>query len=107
MNVNELSGTDLDWAVARCEGVVNGDELDIGFILEGGYTPSTNWELGGSIIEREGIQLARLGDVWEAWVDADGVFYQGSTPLIAAMRCYVASVMGDEIYVPEELKEAA
>jgi hypothetical protein len=26
------------------------------------------------------------------------------TPLIAAMRCYVASKMGDEIELPEELK---
>jgi hypothetical protein len=28
----------------------------------------------------------------------------GNTPLIAAMRCYVASKMGDEIEIPEELK---
>jgi hypothetical protein len=28
----------------------------------------------------------------------------GPTPLIAAMRCYVASKMGDEIELPEELK---
>lgn len=30
----------------------------------------------------------------------------GSTPLIAAMRCYVASKLGDEVKVPDELKEA-
>ena len=28
----------------------------------------------------------------------------GPTPLIAAMRCYVASKLGDEVEVPEELK---
>jgi hypothetical protein len=28
----------------------------------------------------------------------------GPTPLIAAMRCYVASKLGDEIDIPEELK---
>jgi hypothetical protein len=28
----------------------------------------------------------------------------GPTPLIAAMRCYVASRLGDEVDVPEELK---
>ncbi len=28
----------------------------------------------------------------------------GPTPLIAAMRCYVASKLGDEIEIPEELK---
>lgn len=30
--------------------------------------------------------------------------YFGPTPLIAAMRCYVASKLGDEVEVPEELK---
>jgi len=28
---------------------------------------------------------------------------QGYTPLIAAMRCYVASKLGDDINIPEEL----
>jgi hypothetical protein len=28
---------------------------------------------------------------------------RGPTPLIAAMRCYVASKMGDEVDVPDEL----
>jgi hypothetical protein len=30
--------------------------------------------------------------------------YHGPTPLIAAMRCYVASKLGDEVEIPEELK---
>ena len=28
---------------------------------------------------------------------------RGPTPLIAAMRCYVASKLGDEVEVPDEL----
>lgn len=28
---------------------------------------------------------------------------EGPTPLIAAMRCYVASKLGDEVDIPEEL----
>ena len=28
----------------------------------------------------------------------------GKTKLIAAMRCYVASKLGDEVEIPEELK---
>jgi hypothetical protein len=28
---------------------------------------------------------------------------EAPTPLIAAMRCYVASKLGDEVDVPEEL----
>lgn len=30
-------------------------------------------------------------------------YFVGPTPLIAAMRCYVASKLGDEVEVPEEL----
>jgi len=29
--------------------------------------------------------------------------FHGDTPLIAAMRCYVASKLGDEVEIPEEL----
>ena len=31
----------------------------------------------------------------------------GPTPLIAAMRCYVASKLGDEVEVPVELQGGA
>ena len=39
------------------------------------------------------------GDGSEQWGEESG-----STPLIAAMRCYVASKLGDEVEVPEELE---
>ena len=100
VKTSDLKDIALDWAVAKCEGY-----FDIGMAsVHDGVTnvfyfpqwqPSTDWAQGGPIIEREGIQLARLGDVWEAWVDADGVFCQGPTPLIAAMRCYVSSKQGE------------
>lgn len=69
------------------------------------FAPSTNWAQGGRIIEREGIELAMHADQWRAvWHGEDGSIYQdGPTPLIAAMRCYVASKLGDEVDVPEEL----
>lgn len=81
-----------------------------------------DWRFFGPIIEREKLS------VWWAthFVDAEGVEYgkhwycetgctdenanetycnaTGPTPLIAAMRCYVASKLGDTIDVPEELK---
>jgi len=104
VKTNELSGVALDWAVGKCEGVVNGDALDIGFIKEGGYTPSTDWGQGGPIIEREQIAIY-LGDEDE-WTGLDGWKKgTGPTPLIAAMRCYVASKLGDEVEVPDELLE--
>lgn len=101
MKTSELSGAALDWAVAKCEQVINGDDLDVGFILERGYTPSTDWAQGGAIIEREGISLYLYGDSeWNA--HAGGKEYCATTPLVAAMRCYVASKLGDEVEIPDE-----
>ena len=107
MKTAELTGAALDWAVAKCEGVINGDALDTGFILEGGYVPSTDWSQGGLIIEREKISLLTFGLVnWKATFDYGGSGTSdqyGPTPLIAAMRCYVASKLGDEVELPKEL----
>jgi hypothetical protein len=30
------------------------------------------------------------------------MFYDGDTPLIAAMRCFVISKLGDEVEIPKE-----
>jgi len=100
VKTSELSGAALNWAVGKCEGVVNGDALDIGFIKEGGYTPSTDWSQGGPIIEREKITL----DVFEDGVWVASEYQEGPTPLVAAMRCYVASKLGDTVDIPEELQ---
>jgi len=103
MKTSELSGAQLDWAVAKCEGLVNEDGLDVGFIRDGAFIPSTDWAQGGSIIEREGIALYLYGNgEWNA--HTGGKEFNGTTPLIAAMRCYVASKLGDEVQIPEELK---
>lgn len=70
---------------------------------------STRWSQGGQIIEREKINLAFNGDQWWASYDhPEHVVWEraaacGNTPLIAAMRCYVASKLGDEVDIPEEL----
>jgi hypothetical protein len=77
---------------------------------------STRWEFGGPIIEREGITVARneanragsartMTRAAFDWVaECNGKREFGSTPLIAAMRCFVASKLGDEVEIPEELK---
>lgn len=106
MKTADLTGTALDWAVAKCERVVNGGDLDVGFIAERGYTPSTDWALAGAIIERECMQLWKGGE-WCASLDQSfnpPEFSTGATPLIAAMRCYVASKLGGEVEIPDELK---
>lgn len=78
------------------------------------YNPSTDWSLGGPIIERERIELLSNGADWEAGemgslegsgmgVSFCGNGYIGPTPLIAAMRCYVAAKLGTSVDVPEGL----
>ncbi len=120
IKTSELTNTALDWAVAKCE-VVEVEYINDGITrcllqvspFTGRYSPSTNWAQGGPLIEREEIGLKRnapcsKGREWEASPSilakgAGGKFGYGLTPLIAAMRCYVASKLGDEVEVPEEL----
>ncbi len=69
---------------------------------------STDWAQGGPIIYQARIQLqidASGNDFAVIWKKniGYGPRIDGPTPLIAGMRCYVASEMGDEIEVPDEL----
>ena len=113
MKVSELTGAALDWAVAKCNGHLD-DETIIRRLEpdEEGWciAYSTDWSQGGPIIERERISIEDCQDgaglYWEATrIEPPAVSEaRGPTPLIAAMRCYVASQLGDEIELPEELK---
>jgi hypothetical protein len=70
------------------------------------FGPSTDWKQGGPIIERERLNILDQGGEFTAHYSRGPRVAQrwsGPTPLIAAMRCFVASRMGDEIDVPEEL----
>lgn len=120
MKTSELIGPVLDWAVAKCEGA---EELwydtvatywmklkDKDIALAKGwaqsYQPSTDWSQGGPIIEREKICVScpSTGDFWDARLHKFPPEYtRGLTPLIAAMRTYVASKLGDEVEIPQEL----
>ena len=109
IKVSEATPLQLDYMVAYIMGVIKGNDLDVGFILEGGYTPSTDWAQGGPIIERERIEICHLnngewrGQLYEEGIDKMHREY-GDTPLIAAMRCYVVAKWNDEVEIPEELK---
>lgn len=113
MKTSELSGSSLDWAVGKCLGHTEfynyGSYIRVPIQPTGLLTfcPSTDWAQGGPIIEREEIEVGRQGTEWIACIDpADGDWetngHYGPTPLIAAMRCYVASKLGDDIEIPEE-----
>jgi hypothetical protein len=114
MKTSELQGAALDWAVAKADGlefmVINGgvfipDEDGVDEPYQ--YRPSTVWDDGGPIIDREGIALQMHFGDWIALpydsAFSEEAYQQGPTPLIAAMRCYVASQLGDEVSIPEEL----
>ena len=127
MKTSELIGPALDWAVAKCEGIelhhyrFDGElKLNDSYAPEDATTwsPSTNWSQGGPIIEWEKITVAPtdgksfIGQApWSAYRIAtlfeegfDHEHQHGPTPLIAAMRCFVASKLGDEIDIPKELQ---
>ena len=89
---SELQGAAaLDYAVAKCSGPTM-----MAFFKRKEYTPSTDWEQGGPIIEREKIDVCVDNDGWFTWYAKKGdVERGGATPLIAAMRCYVASKLGE------------
>jgi hypothetical protein len=98
IKTNELTGAALDWLVAKCEDTLLDSTL---------YQYSTDWAWGGPIIEREGIDLTRIsGALWDATIRGEWT-EDGHTPLVAAMRCYVGSVIGNEVEVPDELAEVA
>jgi hypothetical protein len=115
MKTSELTGAALDWAVAKCE-LMSGQNYtlsidDDGIVKRVNYGGmyvewSCEWEEAGPIIEREGICLYLYGNAeWNA--HAGGKESTGPTPLIAAMRCHVASKLGDEVDIPEELTGVA
>jgi len=96
----DLIGAALDWAVAKCEGSA--------YHGPAWTKSSTDWSQGGPIIERERITLDgnAILNQWMAvaYVPNEEPWeMRGPTPLIAAMRCHVASKLGDEIDVPDEL----
>lgn len=95
MKTSNLIGPALDWAVTKIE---TGQPYLVAFKY------STDWAQGGPIIEREGIETYRHKalEMWAARCD-ENVRY-GPTPLIAAMRCFVASKLGDDVTIPKELE---
>jgi hypothetical protein len=127
--VSELEGPELHAAVAKA----NGWRVWPEFGLHAGlpvwltndkhaptqalFEPSTNWDQGGRIIERERISVVATaginGQEPLQWVAFNGAFdhyideqlpgygnQQGPTPLVAAMRAYVASKLGEEVELP-------
>ena len=112
MKTAELTGAALDWSVAKCEGFGDSPRLRARYMYQQskgmGYYYSTDWAHGGPIIEREMIELVpQTPALWDAMYKGQHIPNDGPTPLVAAMRCYVASVLGNEVQIPEELEMTA
>jgi hypothetical protein len=108
MKTLDMIGPALDWAVAKCEGNVDWEIYRRMYgCPEHGTSYSTDWAQGGPIIEREKLCILPAYKGLDGWrAESQLVFSNGAgpTPLIAAMRCYVASKLGDTVDVPEELQ---
>jgi hypothetical protein len=119
-----LNSLALDWAVATLQGFTvklnpmgfssgsqsgfwiwedkaNGKMLLIG----DNYSPSTNWNDGGDILDIEGISVNFEAGIWTARTVND-IEADGKTLLVAAMRSYVTDKLGEYIELPELLSVA-
>jgi hypothetical protein len=108
MKTSELTGAALDWAVAKALNLNEEDYVEIDNLygpVWRGPEYSTDWALGGPIIEREELSGLKCYGSKE-WECHNGeIFCEGPTPLIAAMRCFVAFKLGDEVEIPDQLIE--
>jgi hypothetical protein len=123
-----LANAALDWAIAKCESLpVVRDPMGFKAVSESGYwvwdernkkpiymligreySPSKKWEQGGAFIEKYDVFPSRYHgcaennpEKFQAGVGL--CWMRGESPLIAVSRSVVASVLGDEIEVPEIL----
>lgn len=89
--------------IEREDVVILRDCDDYGTDAEG-FTTDERFKVWRAIREPSGQQPTQFAEYERdvTYYDAcEG--YTGPTPLIAAMRCYVASKLGDTVEVPEEL----
>ena len=105
IKTSDLTGAALDWAVTACElRRQHGQNVPIPSTAPKYFNPSTDWAQGGPIIEREKIAIDCDDEgLWVASYNDKPVAYYGPTPLIAAMRAFVASQLGDEVEIPTDL----
>ena len=126
----ELTDAALDWAVAMCDydagNIAIKTQESTPYILvfpedrkpsKGGvrFHPSNDSAQCDVIVDREKIATfpsRRYVAGWEATpytavTASEHSVFQGFTRRIAAMRCYAASKLGDEVDIPDELIQRA
>lgn len=127
IKTQDLIGAALDWAVATCQGyknlrvgvfsgvmIMDPPRVEYGAVELSDLCYCADWAQGGPIIDclfKQGLRLhtaeymtgVHNKELLVASLDSPNGFWFGPTPLVAAMRCYVASELGDEVEIPEEL----
>jgi hypothetical protein len=118
VKTSNLTGSALNWAVAKAEGLrVNDDGSMKYWKYFPGYGDddfdipayTTDWSQGGPLIEREHISTTQdHSGLWLAYIgwnyaDSKDHMQADRSLLVAAMRCFVVSKLGDEVDVPKEL----
>lgn len=114
IKVSTAEGATLNWMVAKAEGLnvyipAYAEQAWIAVHDDTGIwrcpSYSTDWAQGGPIIERERISIRQWINVpiVHAYMPEGEWSSDGQSPLIAAMRCYVVSKLGEEVEAPDEL----
>lgn len=117
IKTSELTGAALDFAVAKCcltekdNGLrlsKNGKPTVSGDLVIP-YQPSLNWAQGGPLRDKYRIDVMDFSEGADTLVaasiytDAGVINKDGPTALIAICRAIVASKLGEEVEVPDEL----
>ena len=110
MRVEHLEGWRLDYWTAVADGIK--DDPRYGFRYDKRYdecrwygdaecgdeeySPSVFWSIAGPIIDINKINLECINHIhWRAYVGE--ISYTGTSPTMAAMRCFVASKYGETV----------
>lgn len=117
LKVSETTNIQLDWLVAKIEGMkarLGKSDVEIFHICRtaGMHVYSTDWSQGGPILTRE--RISRTIDhsgLWIAyWTDGYGDGDEANkwmqcdrSELVAGLRCFVTSKLGEEVEIPDEL----
>ncbi len=118
IKVSDLANDQLDWAV----GIALGYEMRVNYnapqrlypaekhrkAMWASFMPTCEANVANPIIEKHQIAVWPDQDNPGMWFastnEGAGTDYSGNTLLVAAMRCFVAAKLGEEIAVPADLK---
>lgn len=124
--IKDVDGAALDWLVAMAQGRReikvfaplrwnDSGWIEVRFNPEpraqtARFSPSSDREQGGSIMEGECFDTLYIGNGadehrWRVTAFGGLTFAEGPTPLVAGMRCFLRSRVGEKALVPAKLIE--